>query len=156
MKKLLTLCTCLAMLFSLTVSTQAKRKDTYLYFLSFKTKWTKVKGNKWTLSAPTVTYPKLMVTRDAPKGKETYTNDYFKWSDRYWSKMKQRTLSYYVTPATKYYTVMNVNSGDVGVKKITKHDMIGEFETLNQHLTESMCFQINGRTIKKVYLSYEA
>ncbi len=157
MKKLLSLLTCLAMFMSMTANTQAKRKDTYLYFISYKTNWTKVKGNKWSLSAPTATYSKLIMTKDAKKGKETINNDYFKWlNDYYWKKIKKHTYSFYVTPSTKYYTVMNVNSGDVRVEKISKSDMAGEFKTLNKHLTESMCFQINGNKIKNVYLSYEA
>lgn len=156
MKKLLSILTCLAMFMSMTANTQAKRKDTYLYFICTGTKWAKVKGNKWSLSAKTVTYPKLMSTNDAKKGKETIYNDYFKWTDKYYPKMKQHTYSFYVSPSTKYYTVMNVNSGNVRVEKISKSDMAGEFKTLNKHLTESMCFQINGNKIKNVYLSYEA
>lgn len=155
MKKLLIALTCISLLGTTPVAVQAKSKIKCVYSPSHTYKWAKVSGNKWSFRAASVESSKLMVLKQAKKGKKTQYNDFFTWAMKAYRHTKVKTYTFISTPATKYYEVLNNGSGGVRVTKLSKKDMEAMFMEVPQRLTESTVFHMNGNKIKNIYLSDE-
>lgn len=158
MKKILSLMTCVSLLCAsgASVNAKGKAKNNFIYSPSSTFKYAKVSGNKWSFKSKCVSYPKLMVKKAAKSGKKTVSNDFSKWTDVYYPRMKLKTYTLYSTSSTKYYDVLNTpSSSKVSVKKISKKEMMAMFKNVPHRITQSMVFHVSGNKIKNVYLSEE-
>lgn len=156
MKKLLSALTCISLLGTTPVAVQAKSKIKCVYSPAHTYKWAKVSGNKWSFRAASVESSKLMVLKDAKKGRKTISNDFLTWVVKSPAKRKVKTYTFYSTPSTKYYEVVNTGSGEgAKVTKLSKKDMIAMFKEVPKRITASTTFQVNGSKIKNIYLSDE-